>query len=503
MSQRKSGVLLGYLTILTKNFVNFLYVPMLLHFIGQQDYGLFQMTNSITFTFTLISGGFAGSYVRFYMKEEVAQNKPGIKKLNSIYLIVYSIVALISLILGVLLSLKASILFENGLTHRELILAKKLLLIMTGTIALQLLSTPFEAYIIAKEQFIYNQTRQIATSICTPALALLLLYFGFGAIGVAFSIQVITLLLLVLNISYAIKKLGMSFTTKELKLNYFYQIAVFSFWIFLNQIFDLVNNNVPNLLLGAMSGASAVATFSIAIQVRNIFFSLSTVTASVFTPQVNRIVATTNNDNTLTHLMTKVGKYQMILFWFIFGGFITVGQFFIEVWAGKQNSDVYWLTLIMVVPLFIPLTQNLGIEIQRAKNRHKTRSIIYIFTSGIDIIISLMLIPAIGYWATAVGYIVSILLGPGLFMNWYYQTHIGLNIKYFWKEMLNIILVSVIVITICAFGKNILPITSMITFIAWGVLYSCIYILVTLYVFLDSTTRRRIYNRIGKILRHR
>ena len=29
----------------------------------------------------------------------------------------------------------------------------------------------------------------------------------------------------------------------------------------------------------------------------------------------------------------------------------------------------------------IPLTQNTGIEIQRAKNRHKTRSLIYVLTS--------------------------------------------------------------------------------------------------------------------------
>ena len=45
-SQRKAGALLGYANILTKNIVNFMYTPLLLHFLGQDDYGVFQMTNS-------------------------------------------------------------------------------------------------------------------------------------------------------------------------------------------------------------------------------------------------------------------------------------------------------------------------------------------------------------------------------------------------------------------------------------------------------------------------
>ena len=45
-SQRKTGALLGYANIIAKNLVNIIYVPLLLHFIGQADYGVFQMTNS-------------------------------------------------------------------------------------------------------------------------------------------------------------------------------------------------------------------------------------------------------------------------------------------------------------------------------------------------------------------------------------------------------------------------------------------------------------------------
>lgn len=87
---------------------------------------------------------------------------------------------------------------------------------------------------------------------------------------------------------------------------------------------------------------------------------------------------------------------------------------------GDTNADAYWLAVIMMFPVMIPLTQNTGIEIQRAKNHHKMCSLIYILTSLVNVVISVLLIPKIGYWATAIGYVTGTFLGTGLFMNWYY-----------------------------------------------------------------------------------
>lgn len=36
-------------------------------------------------------------------------------------------------------------------------------------------------------------------------------------------------------------------------------------------------------------------------------------------------------------------------------------------WAGTNYSEAYPITLLLIVPVTIPLIQNLGIEIQRAK----------------------------------------------------------------------------------------------------------------------------------------
>lgn len=489
VSQRKAGALLGYVNVIAKNLVNLLYVPLLLHFLGQGDYGVFQMTNSVVFALSLLSAGFYGSYVRFYMQERAHGTEVGIRRLNGMFLLVYLVVVALCLIGGVVLTANVERLFSRGLTPSEVGLARTLMMIMSVNVAVQLLSTPFDSYIVAHERFTFQQTRQLVTTLAMPVLAVILLYVGMGAVGVAIATLTVSVVLLLMNIWYAIRTLHMQFAFSGLQWSLFKAIAVFSFWIFLNQIFDLVNNNVPNFLLGAMTGSTVVATFSIAMQIRNIFVAMSTTMSNVFVPRINKIVAESDDNDVLTKLMTRVGRYQMILFWFVYGGFVVVGEDFVRLWAGKANVDAYWLCVVMVLPVMIPLTQNTGIEIQRAKNRHKARSLIYIFTSIIDIILAVLLIPALGYWATAIGYIASIILGTGLFMNWYYHFCIGLDMVYFWKRMLPTILTSVVVIAICVFLSKMLILPDLAELFVFGILY-CVVYAIAAWLFITSSKER-------------
>lgn len=500
-SQKKAGAVLGYLNIGAKNLVNLIYVPLLLHFLGQGDYGVYQMTASVVFALTLLSAGLYGAYVRFYMQKRAHQDERGICQLNGIFLLTYAVVSLLCCVGGAMLVANVEHLFSGGLTPGELVLARELMAIMSVNIAVQFLSSPFDSYIVAHEQFVFQQSRQLIVTLLQPFLAVVLLILGMGAIGVALAQLSVTLVLLILNIIFARRNLNMQFAFRGFKWSLFEEILVFSFWIFLNQIFDLVNNNVPNFLLGAMASSSAVAVFSIAIQIRNIFFSMSTTMSNVFVPQINRIVAESNDNTILAQLMTRVGRYQMVLFWYLFGGFIVLGRYFIHIWAGDANADAYWLALIMILPVMIPLTQNTGIEIQRAKNKHKMRSLIYILTSVIDILISILLIPRISYWATAIGYIVSIILGTGMFMNWYYQTRIGLNMIYFWKNMLPTIALAFVTIGICIGGCTLYPIKSILSFIVWGVIFTVLFTALAWRFSLTENERKRLLMFVTSIRR--
>ena len=492
VSQRKAGAILGYANIIVKNLVNLVYTPMLLAFVGQADYGVYQTANSFVFSLTLLTFGFSEAYIRFYTQKKAKGTEEDVRSLNGMYLALYAMISSIALVLGLLFAANVGLFFSGSFTFDQVGLAGELMAIMAVNVAAVLFSTVFDAYIMAHEQFKFQQSRQMFTTLATPGIAFVLLNFGMGAVGVALAQLAVTLTLLALNMHYAVSKLGMRFSLRRFDGALFHAVAAFSAWIFANQVCDLVNQSVPNMMLGALTNAVTVSVFAVALQIRQIFYSLSTTMSSVFVPKINRIVAESDDNGVLTRLMTRVGRYQMFLFCWVYCGFVLLGRFFITKWAGEGFLDTYYLICAMTLPVGVPLCQNTGIEIQRAKNRHRARSVVYLCMACLNVLFTWFASPVLGYWAPAIAYIASIALSNGLFMNWYYQARIGLDMAYFWKKNLPVVLASAVVLAACMGLALLLPVTSWLLFLAWGVVYTVLFAAAMWLFVLDSSEKSSI-----------
>lgn len=474
-SQRRVGAILGYANIIVKNLVNLAYTPMLLAFVGQVDYGVFQTANSFVFSLTILSFGFSDAYIRFYTRRKVEGGEDAVRTLNGMYVVLYVFVCALALGAGLLFASNVGVFFLGSFTPDEVGLAGELMSIMAISVAVSLFSTVFDAYIMAHEEFRFQQTRQMFTTLATPLLAFILLNLGMGVVGVALAQLAVLVALLALNARFAICQLGMKFNFARFDKGLFRAVAAFSAWLFVNQACELVNQSLPNILLASLSGAAAVAVFAVSMQIRQVFYSLSGTMSSVFVPEINRIVAKSDDNGELTNLMARVGRYQAVLYLWVLGGFALLGRFFVAKWAGEGFGDAYWLILAMATPLFIPLVQNTGIEIQRAKNRHKTRSVCYLIMAALNLAITLALAPTLGYWAPAIGYAAYVVLGCGLFMNWYYQARIGLDMGFFWRRVLPVVGVGVLATVACIAGTLALPVAGWGSFFGWGIAYSLAY----------------------------
>jgi O-antigen/teichoic acid export membrane protein len=498
VSQRRAGVVLGYANIIVKNLVNLVYTPMLLSFVGQADYGVYQSCNSFVFSLTLLSFGFSQAYVRFYTQKKINGTEADIRRLNGVYLVLYVVVSAAALALGLAFAANAGSIFSAGFTADQVATARSVIAVLSASIAVTLFNSVFDAHVLAQEEFRFQQTRQLATTLATPFAAYALLCLGMGVVGVALAQLGVNVLLLLLNASFCIGKLGMRFDVRHFDRALFRAIAVFSGWIFMNQICDLVNQNVPNVLLGALSGASAVAVFAVSVQIRSVFMSLSSTMSTVFTPEINRIVAASDDNSALTDLMARVGRYQMVLFCWVYGGFAVLGRFFVSAWASPGFSDAYWLVLIMVAPLVFPLTQNTGIEIQRAKNRHRARSVVYLATALLNLALTAMLAGELGYWAPVAGYVAYVLVACGAFMNWYYQRRIGLDMARFWRCVLPAAGVGVVSAAACLVATHFIPVSSWVSFVAWGTAYTALYGALTVVLVLTPGERATLSRKLRR-----
>jgi len=441
MSQKKAGTLLSYIAMAVRILISILYTPVMIRFLGDAEYGVYNISYSVISYLGLLSLGFAGAYVKFYYRYKTYDDKNSIAKLNGLFMSFYLLVFAIALFAGNILANNIGAILQGKLSQSELELSSKLMKILVINIAVTFPASLFESYMTAVESFIVLRIISIVRHILSPLLGIPLLLLGYRSVGLSLAITVATVCSLVLNAYYCIKKSKMKFNFKKPDFRLFREIAVFSSFIFLNIIIDQINWNVDKVIIGKFVGSVAVATYSIGALVNQQFISTSTAVSNVFIPQVNSIVAEGYKESKcvnreLTLLMTRIGRIQYYILMLLLIGFATIGDYFLtSIWLDDTYSTSYYVALLLVVPATVPLIQNAGLEIQRAKNMHVFRSILYLLVAIFNVAISIPLSKKYGDIGAAVGTAIGLVIGNIFVMNWYYHKRIGLDMKYFWKSI--------------------------------------------------------------------
>lgn len=434
--QRVWGILLSYLAQIIQILTGLLYTPVMLKLLGKSEYGLYQLVSSVVSYLSLIGLGFSSSYQRYYARTKAENEKNGMARMNGMFLIIFLIMSLICCVCGAIMILNIKFIFGNGLTHRELEKSKILLGFMVVNMALTFPNSLFTGNTTAHEHFFFQRIVNILQNIINPFLCLPVLIMGYGSIGMVFVSTLLTVTAFVVNGYYSIHHLKMRFSFGKFDFLRLKEMWCFTFFIFLNQIVNQVNWSVDRYLLGRMCGTAVVAVYSVGSQLQAMYSQLSTAISNVFIPQVNKIVATDDDNSKLTDLMIKVGRIQCYIILMICSGFYFYGKPFIKLWAGDGYEDAYYIALMFMIALIVPYVQNLGIEIQRAKNKHKIRSFVYTAIAAGNIIISIPLIKQWGGPGAALGTVLSLFTGNTVFMNIYYKVYIGLDIGKFWKSLM-------------------------------------------------------------------
>lgn len=500
-NQRRIGVVLSYAGEIIKILVNLVYTPIMLRLLGQSEYGLYQLVYSVVSYLSLLSLGFGSSYLRFYSRCKAQKDEDGVAKLNGMFMIIFCSISVICILCGIVMIKNIRYIFGTGLTNNEYETAKFLMGLLIINLAMTFPNSVFNCSITAHEKFLFQKLLILLQNIFSPFLTLPLLLMGYGSKGMVFVTTFLTFLLLISNMFYCFNRLHIRFKFYGLELGLLKEMWVFTFFIFLNQIIDQVNWSVDKFLLGRFAGTTAVAVYGVGGQINTLYLQFSTSISNVFVPKVNRIVAESDNNEQLTKLFTKVGRIQFIILGLILSGFIFLGKPFINVWAGDGYGDSYTVALLLIVPVTVPLVQNLGIEIQRAKNMHKARSIVYLFIAIANVFISIPLIKLIGSAGAALGTAISLIVGNIIFMNWYYHVHIGMDMFYFWKEIVKFIPALIIPVIVGILIMKFAHVSGLLHIGIYAVAYAAVYGISMYILGMNEEEKRLVMEPVRKIMR--
>ncbi len=500
----KIGVILSLFSFVISMVVNVVFIRFINDpdVAGPSQYGLYTFSTSMTSLLLALSFGMNSSYIRFATIAKKENGEEGLKKINGSFALLFIISATIAMILGIGIIL----FFHFGLIGSNYDASKRLiivscLIVSVANVVVCLLANIFTLYTNYNMRFIWARSLTITTSILTPLITSIIIYFNHNIVTYVCVELSINALALLVNLFYCVKSLRYRFkiSLKKADFHILKNILVFSFFIFLVTIVTELTASTPKIILGLFPNSSgdneiSVAYYQLSATFIGAIAVASSAVSSTYIPVVNRYVAYGNNDD-INRIFLKSTKIMIVAYALVMGGFISCGKEFVVLWQGNyyENTNlIYYLACALSLISFVPSTFGISSEIQRAKNKHHFRSFVLIGGFLINFIVCLTILLILPKFVDAadpnyfVYQVIACAIGFGIgnimnaiVMSIYNQKVIKLNMIGYYKAILFNLVLVLASVGIVYFGFKFLPIKLglIVEMILKGVLFILVFVL--------------------------
>ncbi len=501
-NQKKIGAIFLYIVTILNTVISLFLTPFILYKLGDVEYGIYRTVQSLTGQLAIVSIGI-GTVTTVMISRYNARNDKNTERDKENYLSLGIAIAIaisvLILIVGVILYLFIDTLYANTLLPNEILLVKKLYIISLLNISLIQFRDIFVGVEHAYEKFVFCNGMKVLRLLLRTALLVVCLSIGMRSVAVVTSDLLLTVVLLISDLIYVFGVLKMKAKFHFLDKKLIKLLFTFSLAVFLQTIVNQVNQNLDGVILGAMIPPERVAVYSLALTIYVAFNSLSSAIASMFTPEASRIVQQDGSRNSLMNFVVKVGRYQFFVIAFILGGFISIGQNFVCIWGGEDKMDVYWISLILLIPMGYANMLCGANSVLDALMKRMGRSIILIITALCNAVVSIILVNCIDYWGAAIGTATSVVIGQILILSIYYKKVFGFSITEFYKRSTKGIILAAILSIVIVLPLEFFLDKNYILFVIKGVIYVTVYLIV-IYVNKSNVGERVMINQmLGKI----
>lgn len=439
MNQRKAGTLLSYAYIIITNTISLFYTPYMLRMMGQSEYGLYGTASSFISYLSVLNFGIGGAYIRFNARARAIHDKEEERRLNGMFLMVFAVLSLLVFICGIILVVLAGPLVKQTFTVAELFKLRVIMIILILNMMVTFVCNVFVMALNAYEQFFFVRIVLLIAGVVQPFINIVALKMGGKAITITTISFLVSCVTYFVMFVYARKAIQFEVSFHGFRKDLLKEIFVFSGFLFLNSITDQITFSTDNIVLSSIKGTEAVAVYNVGSSFKGYFQSFATSISSVFAPKVNQVVANGDDMSLLDDFFIRIGRIQFYVISLVLIGYCSIGHPFVRLWAGTDYSDSFYVGLLLMLSVTIPSFQNISIEIQKAKNMHKVRSVVYF---GIAVFNILITIPLAHRWSgvgAALATALCMIVGYAGFMNVYNWKSVGINIPAFWKSILRIL----------------------------------------------------------------
>lgn len=456
--------------------------------IGVSNYGLYTLISSFLSYFLLDFG--LGTAVSRYVSKYRAEGAQ--HKINDLLSIIVKAFTLIDVIIFLFLFVAFFFISDifSGLTSEEI---EKFKIIYCIAGCFSLLTFPFSylnGVLLAYEKFVMLKSCDLLYRIIVVSLMVVCLFLGYGLYALVFVNSSVGLLLVFYKLRYILKIEEMHISFKYFNWNLLKELLKFSSWVFVIGIASRLMYNIIPTILGRYCNSTEVAIFSIAMMIEGYIYTFASALNGLFLNRVTSITTKSTDGKELTQLMIKVGRIQLIIVGVIISAFLVLGKQFIYLWLGDEFASSFYVTLFLIVPGLISLTQEIGNTALIAANELKYRALLYILASMVSIAGGYILTPHLGAIGAGVAVNISLIVCHIVGMNILYSKKLNIDVlDFFKKTILSFLPIMLFIISFVSLIIHFTSLSGWTGFLIYSILYVIVFLSLIWILFLNQEER--------------
>lgn len=438
MSQKRLGILTTYLNLVMGMVVNIFITPLLISSLGDVDYSLYKVMQSFAGPLSMFHLGISTIVTRCIVQCSGQDESKKRERQNTIALALLAsgLMAMMVFAAGIMMCLGIPGIYGESYSAGNIALAQKIFLVFLGSTVFHMLTDAFSGCVVGYEKYAVGSTIQLCRTVFKALFWILMLKLGMGVLSIASVELVISLATFLFYIGYVTLVLHETPRLYHFDGKLLMQIVSFGVAILLQAAVNQVNNNVDIMILGAfVADKSIVTMYSSALAIYAIYNSLISVVANFFLPKATRLVSQNASGEEITDFVIVPGRFQAVLAVACILGFALFGRNFISIWIGDKYMDAYWIILMLMIPVTIPLVENAMISVLDAALKRIYRSVTLVVMAILNVVVSVALVGVLGFWGPAIGTVISLLVGHGVLMNLYYARAFKLQVARMFRSI--------------------------------------------------------------------
>lgn len=457
-SQVKIGAIFSYILIALNAIYNLFITPYVLGCLGSEDFGVYQAMTSLTTSLMVFDLGMGGTVMRYIAKFIEEKKYKEISNFVCMSFIQAGVIVIILLFVSSIIYYKLGDIFDGGMSLDNIVVCKKLFIIQIAILAAHIIENILNGIITGYNRFAFGNGIKVIRIISRAILVYSFVYLYPSPETLVLVDLVIILLMLIMELIYIKRVLHFQYNYYYWDGSLFKESFYYTICLFLTSIVMQVNSNAANILIGAMKGPVLVAIYSMAVLINNMFCQLSSSVSGVLLPTaMNKIMSCQTKEeevDIVQRFIIKVGRVQFAILGLFVCFFIAFGKDFILLWLGDKFIDVYYLSIVLMLPVLLELCVNVCVTILRVKNKLVFRTIVLSLGALITVIFSILGLKFSSYYSVAYATGLGTFISSVIVMNIYYFKVFHYNMIYVYIKIFSRLLPSFLLILVIAFGIN-------------------------------------------------